>query len=307
MLLANKVALSFLPLPSVVSVIQIIFAAVTVLVMKYGAGMKIDNIEMSKVKPYALYIVAFVSAIFANMQALSVSNVETVIVFRACTPLATSAIEYIYMGRSLPSMRSLLALCVVAGGALAYCMNDSQVALEGIAAYQWVSLYFVLICFEMTYGKQLTKDIKMDSPTWGPVLYQNLLAILPMAALGEMKGELDGAVEQVLAVSTAGAAVLLFSCVTGTMIGYTGWKCRGIVSATTFTLVGVVNKFLTILINVIIWDKHSSPAGLFAVCCCLLAGTFYRQAPLRPQIDAELEKERREQERRALLASGDHA
>lgn len=62
---------------------------------------------------------------------------------------------------------------------------------------------------------------------------------------------------------------------------YTSWLCRGLVSATTFTLVGVVNKFLTVLLNVLIWDKHSTPLGLTAVCVCLLAGTFYQQAPRR--------------------------
>ena len=56
------------------------------------------------------------------------------------------------------------------------------------------------------------------------------------------------------------------------------------VSATTYTLVGVVNKFLTVLLNVAIWDKHSSPTGLFAVCVCLLAGTFYQQAPRRDEL-----------------------
>jgi GDP-mannose transporter len=49
------------------------------------------------------------------------------------------------------------------------------------------------------------------------------------------------------------------------------------VSAATYTLVGVVNKFLTVLLNVAVWDKHSSPMGIAAVCVCLLAGTFYQQ------------------------------
>ena len=66
-------------------------------------------------------------------------------------------------------------------------------------------------------------------------------------------------------------------------IRYTGWLCRGMVSATSYTLVGVVNKFLTVLLNVALWEKHSSPTGLFAVCLCLLAGTFYQQAPRRDE------------------------
>jgi GDP-mannose transporter len=56
------------------------------------------------------------------------------------------------------------------------------------------------------------------------------------------------------------------------------------ISATSFTLVGVVNKFLTVLLNVIVWDKHSTPLGITAVCLCLLAGVFYQQAPRRDEV-----------------------
>lgn len=55
------------------------------------------------------------------------------------------------------------------------------------------------------------------------------------------------------------------------------------ISATSYTLVGVVNKFLTVLLNVLVWDKHSTPLGLVAVCICLLAGTLYQQAPRRDE------------------------
>jgi solute carrier family 35 len=71
---------------------------------------------------------------------------------------------------------------------------------------------------------------------------------------------------------------------------YSGWLCRGMVSATTYTLVGVVNKFLTVLLNVIVWDKHSSPTGLIAVCVCLLAGMFYQQAPMRSDEKQEAQR-----------------
>jgi solute carrier family 35 len=56
------------------------------------------------------------------------------------------------------------------------------------------------------------------------------------------------------------------------------------VSATTYTLVGVVNKFLTVLLNVVLWDKHSTGVGIFSVCICLLAGTLYQQAPRRDEV-----------------------
>jgi drug/metabolite transporter (DMT)-like permease len=170
------------------------------------------------VKAYSMYVVAFVAAIYANMQALSHSNVETVIVFRACSPLAVTVVEYFFMDRSWPSIRSSISLLTVALGALLYCLSDSQLAMNGIGAYSWVLIYFVLITFEMTYGKKLTSSVKMDS-VWGPVLYCNLLAALPMFLLGYINGDYENISEKLEEMPANGVMILLFSCITGTLIG----------------------------------------------------------------------------------------
>ena len=53
------------------------------------------------------------------------------------------------------------------------------------------------------------------------------------------------------------------------------------VSATTYTLVGVVNKFITVLLSVLFLDKHASNLGIAALLFCLLSGTLYQQADKR--------------------------
>ena len=52
-------------------------------------------------------------------------------------------------------------------------------------------------------------------------------------------------------------------------------------SATTFTLIGVMNKCLTILINLCIWDKHAPAGGIASLALCLVGGAMYQQAPMR--------------------------
>ena len=269
-------AMMYIPSPSAVSFLQILFATVVVLAMKY-MGYPIDWFEWEKVKAYSVYIVLFVFSIYTNMKALEYFNVETVIVFRACSPLAVAMIEYFFMDREFPSIRSSLSLLGVVIGALMYCMSDSQLSLYGISAYTWVLIYFVLITLEMTYGKKLTSTVKMES-VWGPVLYCNALSVVPMFLLGYAEGGFIEKLSMVFDISFGGFCVVLFSCIVGTLIGYTGWLCRGMVSATTYTLVGVVNKFLTVLLNVFIWDKHSTAFGIVSVLICLGAGTFYQQA-----------------------------
>lgn len=217
LLLANKMAIAYLPLPSVVSFIQIITSAVAVLVFKCLGG-NVDGLEWSKIKAYALYIVAFVAAIYSNMQALAHSNVETVIVFRACSPVAVCIVEYLFMDRALPSLRSSISLGLVCFGAILYCLSDSEFSLNGFKAYYWVIIYFFLITFEMTYGKKLTSSVKMES-VWGPVLYCNLLAALPMFLLGYFNGDYENISEKMAELPANGAMIILFSCIVGTLIG----------------------------------------------------------------------------------------
>lgn len=280
LLLANKVAMEYLPVPTVVILIQLVFSTAILFALKYFGVLSIDDFEIAKVKAYFMYIIAFVAATYTNMKALSVSNVETVIVFRACTPLAVGFVEYCFMEREFPSLRSCCCLVAVVFGAAVYCCYDSQFAMKGFSAYSWVLAYFLLITFEMTYGKLLTSSVKMES-VWGPVLYCNALSIVPMFLLGHFNGEFENLWSKLLAVPTGGAMIIFFSCVVGTLIGYTGWLCRGMVSATTYTLVGVVNKFITVWLNVTLWDKHSSVVGLLSVLVCLCAGSLYQQSPRR--------------------------
>jgi hypothetical protein len=75
--------------------------------------------------------------------------------------------------------------------------------------------------------------------------------------------------------------LLILGSLVGTGIGYSGWWCRDMVSATSFTLIGVLNKCLTILLNLLIWDQHAPPGGIFCLFVCIAGGMIYEQSPMR--------------------------
>lgn len=280
MLLFNKLAIYYIPSPSFVTVVQLIFATIVILTLQAMKIIDHEPLEWYKVRAYLLYVVSFVFGVYCNMKALSYSNVETVIVFRSCTPLAVSVCDYFFLNRALPSGRSLMALLVICIGAICYANSDDQFKLEGISAYYWSILYFFMIVFEMTYGKKMTSEIDFNS-SWGPVYYTNLLSSMPMLLLGITMGDYEKFHPLHFDWNIPAVSMLFFSSVVGLLIGWTGWTCRSMVTATSFTLVGVINKFLTILLNVFIWDKHASGSGILALILCLLGGSRYRQAPAR--------------------------
>jgi hypothetical protein len=115
-------------------------------------------------------------------------------------------------------------------------------------------------------------------------LLPQLLGLLPMLLFALGNGEYTKFAEDRangMVISSAAICFLLMGCVVGTGIGYSGWWCRGKVSATSFTLIGVINKCLTILVNFTMWDQHAPPGGIACLSLCLVGGALYRQAPMR--------------------------
>lgn len=131
----------------------------------------------------------------------------------------------------------------------------------------------------MTYGKFIIKEVNL--PVWGSVLHVNALAIVPLAALSAARGDFAGAGAAVAAMPANEAAVLLLSCIVGTLIGFSGWFLRDLISATAYTVVGVACKMFTVVLAVLFLSKHASPAGLGALLVALVASSLYKQAPMR--------------------------
>lgn len=158
----------------------------------------------------------------------------------------------------------------------------------GMAAYLWPTAYLVTISFEMAYGKKLLKSVQLQTKS-GPVLYANVLGWPPMiifALLGGEFGKFHTRVQDTAATTLftpVSMWLLLAGCIIGTGIGYSGWWCRGRVSATSYTVIGVMNKCLTVFANYYIWDQHANHAGIASLFICLIGGTLYQQAPMRKE------------------------
>eukprot|EP00566_Odontella_aurita_P010187 CAMPEP_0113547380 /NCGR_PEP_ID=MMETSP0015_2-20120614/12321_1 /TAXON_ID=2838 /ORGANISM="Odontella" /LENGTH=419 /DNA_ID=CAMNT_0000447923 /DNA_START=92 /DNA_END=1352 /DNA_ORIENTATION=- /assembly_acc=CAM_ASM_000160 len=285
LVLVNKLILHFIPFPSLVTTCQLWATLFFVYSAACTGWIEVDPIKWKFVVPYLAYTVAFSLGVYCNMKSLSLSNVETVIVFRALAPLLVSVLDANFLGREWPSLRSWGALLVIALGAFGYALTDEKFQTQGLSAYTWPTLYLLVISFEMAYGKNIIKSVDLKTLS-GPVIYTNMLGWPPMLMFAAAGGEFERINNVYLENSVymfpkAGVALLFVGCIIGTGIGYSGWWCRGKVSATSYTLIGVMNKFLTVLMNCLVWDQHAVPAGIACLFLCLVGGSFYRQAPMR--------------------------
>ena len=312
-MILNKAATLALPSAYLAS-IQFAFAVVVILIAEKLHFLKLDPMKTKIVIPYLKYCTIFLLGVYTNMQSLSQSSVDTVIVFRSSTPLLVCLMDVMFMGRANPSTRSIAAMSSMVVGATLYVNTDSQFKMDGFKvsggpkaklqkeaikflppqklihecrpstrrlarsqAYFWVVAYFVIISIEMIFGKKITSSVKCSLAT--SVFLTNLGTLPAMLALSVVRGE-DWSLQPIFN-NPAYLWVLLFSCLAGTGIGFAGWWCRSLLSATSFTVVGICNKIVTVILNITVWDKHASPFGTMCLMVCLGGGIMYQQAPMR--------------------------
>mmetsp|Transcript_6570 Transcript_6570/g.11443 ORF Transcript_6570/g.11443 Transcript_6570/m.11443 type:complete len:365 (-) Transcript_6570:40-1134(-) len=285
LVLINKLILHLLPFPSLVIAFQLMAAILFIVIASYTGLIECDPLRWKFVFPYLAYTVAFSLGVYCNMKSLQFSNVETVIVFRALAPCVVSVLDVMFLGREYPSTRSWSGLSLIVLGAYGYAVTDPKFQAQGISAYSWPTLYLVVISFEMAYGKKIIRSVDLKTKS-GPVLYTNLLGFPPMLLFAKMGNEFNKFwenmwIEDNVRLPLGSIPLLLLGCVVGTGIGYSSWWCRDKVSATSFTLIGVMNKCLTVLANLLIWDNHAPPMGIASLFLCLVGGSLYKQAPLR--------------------------
>ena len=287
MMIVNKMLMRRAALPSFFSTLQFAAAVVTVTVLGHTSCVtscpKDDVIiRWSRLCPYLQHSVLFVASIYSNMQALRYTSIETIIVFRAATPLIVMVLDRTFLGRAWPSPSSFLALVLLACGAAGYVLSDNAFQMRGLRAYTWAGIYFVSISGEMAYAKYIVGAVHFES-LWGPVLHNNLAALPMMVLLGLATGELHTVMDTTWDPPLLWRIAL--SCVVSVVIAYAGWNCRKLVSAACYTVLGVGNKILTILVNNLIWRQFAAPLSNICLLVCLVAAVCYQQAPMRSQVE----------------------
>jgi len=274
--------LQSLPYPGIVISFQLFATVLIINVSTYAGLIECDPIRWKFIIPYLTYTIVFILGVYCNMKSLQQSNVESVIVFRALASCIVSFLDASFFGRERPSTRFFwFGLLLVAIGAYGYAMTDPQFEKHGASAYYWPTLYCFMISFEMVYGKKIIKSVKLKTKS-GPVFYTNLLGFGPMLLFAFMGNEFqqfwsDMWLREEARLPRGSISLLTFSLVLGTAIGYSSWWCRDKISATSFTIIGVLNKCFTITLNLLIWETHATVFGIASIFLCLVgAAILYR-------------------------------
>ncbi|GER54358.1 GDP-mannose transporter GONST3 [Striga asiatica] len=295
----NKWAVMKFPYPGALTALQYLTSFLGVVIcgwLKLIEHDKLDLLTMWRFLPAAFI---FYLSLFTNSELLLHANVDTFIVFRSAVPIFVAIGETLYLQQPWPALKTWLSLATIFAGSVLYVITDYQFTP---AAYSWALAYLVSMSVDFVYIKHVVMTIGLN--TWGLVLYNNLEALLlfplELLVMGELKKiERDDGPYSFGVVLPVG-----LSCLFGLAISFFGFSCRRAISATGFTVLGIVNKLLTVVINLVIWDKHSTVVGTVGLLICMAGGVMYQQSTSgKPKAISEVVKvgESSDEEKQKLI------
>eukprot|EP00475_Leptophrys_vorax_P018594 TRINITY_DN25453_c0_g1_i1.p1 TRINITY_DN25453_c0_g1~~TRINITY_DN25453_c0_g1_i1.p1 ORF type:complete len:353 (+),score=33.05 TRINITY_DN25453_c0_g1_i1:506-1564(+) len=279
----NKFAIDVFPYPSLLTALQYLTCVVAVGGLGFMKLLEHDMLKWDMIKKFLPAAFVFYMAIFTNTTLLKYANVDTFIVFRSSTPLLVALADYVFRKQPWPSSYTFGALFVILAGAVGYVVTDSQFTVR---AYTWAFAYLFTITFEMVYIKHIVSSLGLN--TWGFVLYNNFLSLIMAPVFWMITGEFKDTLAATADAEWRMGIIIpvALSCAFGLAISFFGFACRKAISATAFTVLGVTNKLLTVVINVLIWDKHASNFGVMCLLVTIIGGVMYQQSTVKQNFKA---------------------
>lgn len=285
LLVLNKVAITAIPNASLLLLIQlgstVVLVALPALVGKARINFKPD---WKVACAYGTVAAVFLSTVYSNFRMIHSVGINPFVVLRCSTPLLVSVLDWSFMHRTLPGCQSVLALCgILLSGAvyvklkLADMNYNVSERAEMVNGLWWSIIWLVSFLLDMVYIKYVVEVYPCTCSE--RTLYQNFLA-LPILAVFLIAGVEDRSVFEVSAEPRAYIA-LVFTCIAGSALSFTGMSLRTELSATSFTILGIVCKMVSTLLNEIFVEPERDPWRLVCIATVIVSSSFYRQAPLR--------------------------
>jgi len=249
MLVFNKMAVQYVPLPCVLVAAQM---GVTVLAMLIFRWRTLHIGSMRDVARWCMVVPFFLGMLLTSIFALKHAPMSLVVTFRALSPLVSLVIERLCFNKPPEgSLISLWPLVVIVMGAALYA-RDVKRSAEGMEGIGWVLLNTVMALGDRLLQRRFLaqNESPVDISTCGVTLLNNSLAMVPLFFIGYGLGEFDKVPGVMASLDGKGWFFVVASCAVGVGISYTGILVQSLITATSFLVLVNANKFVIILLEV---------------------------------------------------------
>ena len=147
MLILNKSALAYVPLPTFLILVQTLSCAIFVWCLSLYGSVSLSRPERGVAVAYWRLCASFSISLYANLKILTQTSVSLVIAARCCLPFLVFAVDYLFFDCTLPHITSWLSLSGVLFFVTMYFRSDFAVSVE--IPYVWLCIWLASLVHQV--------------------------------------------------------------------------------------------------------------------------------------------------------------
>jgi len=270
--LTNKILFQFFqfPYPLVLLLYQNIFTLVLLFGARYFGFLTFDGLQLETVKDWIPVNILFILMLSTGSYALKILSIPMVTIFKNFSTTLVAFGDFAFFGQELTSgivaSVVIMVLASVVAGA-----NDLAFNLNG---YMWMIMNCLVSAAYVLYMRYAMKKTRLNE--WGAVYYNNLLAIPTLLPVLFFTGELQGFSTYDHSNFTNSFLIMVFICgLSGFLISVCSFWAVKTTSATTYSIVGTLNKIPLTIIGFLFFGTPTNLTGTVSIGIGLGGGLLY--------------------------------
>ncbi len=226
------------------------------------------NFQLSVAYQWLPMNALFVGMLCSGFMSLVYVSVPMVQTLKNLTNLITVAGDWLIFDEHVSAL-SLLAVLIMTVGAVFAGLNDIEFHWIG---YFWMITNCIMTASYTLYMRYASRNIKI--PKMGMVFYNNLLSVIFLAPLIHHFNEYDN-LQNPDIMTNKFIVVNTLAGLLGAALNFASLYCVGSTSATTYAIVGTLNKIPVIFLGYFLFDTHITDEGLIFIAFATLGGVLY--------------------------------
>jgi len=279
-------------------VFQSMCAVALIQAMRMAGLMKFEWPEAraaSKTIPLAC---SFVAMLFTGFMSLRTVTVPMVTVFKNITNVVIVAGEWTIYGESVP-WGVMVAIQLMLFGALFAAMNDLSFSLQGCV---WIAMNCLSTASYVLFMREVTRTVGLSK--FAAVAFNNGICCILLLLLSAFSGELGDALayrsphpspdslpSHTLGVDVTFVLLNTITGVTGFCLNFAQLWCVAETSATTYAVIGSLNKIPVALLGSLLFKSHLTLQGFIFILINIGGGLSYSFAQIRAKIQIQQKAE----------------
>jgi len=218
--------------------------------------------------------IAFCFMLFSGFMSLKYNNVPMVTIFKNLTNIFIVFGDWYFHGEKVNTL-IFTSFLIMLGGAILAARNDLQFNLLG---YGWMAANCLSTAGYVLYMRKATKSVKLSR--WAMVFYNNILSVPSMLLLATLRGEMILVQSNKAIFTPVFMFMNMFTALVGFFLNFSSLWCVGATSATTYAILGSLNKIPITVLGYFLFAFPITFEGGLYMAISMFRGFLYSYAKL---------------------------